>query len=91
MNLFCQIIFFETLPITPNPPALQVVMNSILMALIPLMNVAVLILFFIIFCAIMGMELFRGQFNLACADMHTGKWGQGPGEVQPGLRLHAYR
>ncbi|KAL5266763.1 hypothetical protein ACHWQZ_G003966 [Mnemiopsis leidyi] len=50
---------------------LQVVMNSILMALIPLMNVAVLILFFIIFCAIMGMELFRGQFNQACADMHT--------------------
>ena len=75
---FCKFLqisanFCKFLLIIPTlSPALQVVMNSILMALIPLMNVAVLIAFFITFCAIMGMELFRGEFSYACADQHTG-------------------
>ena len=38
-------------------------MNAILMAIIPLMNIALLVIFVIIIYAIIGLELFMGAFH----------------------------
>ena len=39
---------------------LQVVLNSIIMAMIPLLHIALLVIFVILIYAIIGMELFSG-------------------------------
>ena len=51
---------------------LQIVMNAILMAIIPLMNIALLVLFVIIIYSIIGLELFMGAFHKTCFDIYTG-------------------
>ena len=51
---------------------LQIVMNAILMAIIPLMNIALLVLFVIIIYSIIGLELFMGAFHKTCFDLITG-------------------
>ena len=48
-------------------------MNAILMAIIPLMNIALLVLFVIIIYAIIGLELFMGAFHKTCFDEITGR------------------
>merc|ERR1719462_1121320 len=53
-------------------PSLQIVMNAILMAIIPLMNIALLVLFVIIIYSIIGLELFMGAFHKTCFDVITG-------------------
>ena len=53
-------------------PSLQIVMNAILMAIIPLINIALLVLFVIIIYAIIGLELFMGAFHKTCFDEITG-------------------
>ena len=45
---------------------LQVVLNSILRAMIPLLHVALLVLFVIIMYAIIGLELFSGVMHYRC-------------------------
>jgi hypothetical protein len=52
---------------------LQIVMNAILMAIIPLMNIALLVLFVIIIYSIIGLELFMGAFHNTCFDIYTGR------------------
>ena len=47
-------------------------MNAILMAIIPLMNIALLVLFVIIIYSIIGLELFMGAFHKTCFDVITG-------------------
>jgi hypothetical protein len=47
-------------------------MNAILMAIIPLMNIALLVLFVIIIYSIIGLELFMGAFHNTCFDIYTG-------------------
>ena len=47
-------------------PGLQIVVNAILMALIPLFNIMLLVMFVIIIYAIIGLELFSGIFHTAC-------------------------
>ena len=47
-------------------------MNAILMAIIPLMNIALLVLFVIIIYSIIGLELFMGAFHKTCFDAITG-------------------
>ena len=47
-------------------PSLQVVLNSILRAMIPLLHVALLVLFVIIMYAIIGLELFCGVMHYRC-------------------------
>jgi hypothetical protein len=48
------------------------VLNAILMALIPLFNIMLLVMFVIIIYAIIGLELFSGIFHKACFDEITG-------------------
>ncbi|XP_055714619.1 muscle calcium channel subunit alpha-1-like [Phlebotomus papatasi] len=53
-------------------PSLQVVLNSILRAMIPLLHIALLVLFVIIIYAIVGLELFSGKMHKTCFDNSTG-------------------
>lgn len=47
-------------------PSLQVVLNSILRAMIPLFHIALLVIFVIIIYAIIGLELFCGIMHSRC-------------------------
>ncbi|CAH1153243.1 unnamed protein product [Phaedon cochleariae] len=47
-------------------PSLQVVLNSILRAMVPLLHIALLVLFVIIIYAIIGLELFSGKLHMTC-------------------------
>merc|ERR1719309_640651 len=53
-------------------------MNAILMAIIPLMNIALLVLFVIIIYSIIGLELFMGAFHKTCFDNVTGDMMEDP-------------
>lgn len=52
-------------------PSLQVVLNSILKAMIPLLHIALLVIFVIIIYAIIGLELFSGKMHKTCFDVMT--------------------
>ncbi|XP_039297954.1 muscle calcium channel subunit alpha-1-like [Nilaparvata lugens] len=54
-------------------PSLQVVLNSILRAMVPLLHIALLVLFVIIIYAIIGLELFSGKLHKTCYNNETGK------------------
>merc|ERR1719264_1842160 len=54
-------------------PSLQIVMNAILMAIIPLMNIALLVIY-----SIIGLELFMGAFHKTCFDVITGDMMEDP-------------
>jgi len=45
---------------------LQVVLNSILKAMVPLFHIALLVIFVIIIYAIIGLELFSGSLHKTC-------------------------
>lgn len=45
---------------------LQVVLKSIMKAMVPLLQIAVLLLFFIVICSIIGLELYMGKFHQTC-------------------------
>jgi hypothetical protein len=47
-------------------PSLQVVLNAILRAMIPLLHIALLVIFVIIIYAIIGLELFCGIMHARC-------------------------
>merc|ERR1719204_2107395 len=59
-------------------PSLQIVMNAILMAIIPLINIALLVLFVIIIYSIIGLELFMGAFHKTCFNNVTGEMMEEP-------------
>lgn len=48
-------------------------LNSILRAMVPLLHIALLVLFVIIIYAIIGLELFSGALHKTCYDNKTGK------------------
>lgn len=52
---------------------LQVVLNSIIKAMVPLLHIALLVLFVIIIYAIIGLELFIGKMHATCYIPGTGK------------------
>ncbi|XP_050528815.1 muscle calcium channel subunit alpha-1-like isoform X2 [Daktulosphaira vitifoliae] len=52
-------------------PSLQVVLNSILRAMVPLLHIALLVLFVIIIYAIIGLELFSGALHTTCYKNNT--------------------
>ncbi|KAK0162142.1 hypothetical protein PV327_008504 [Microctonus hyperodae] len=52
-------------------PSLQVVLNSILRAMVPLLHIALLVLFVIIIYAIIGLELFSGKMHKTCRNNQT--------------------
>uniref|UniRef100_A0A8D0HUZ7 Voltage-dependent L-type calcium channel subunit alpha n=1 Tax=Sphenodon punctatus TaxID=8508 RepID=A0A8D0HUZ7_SPHPU len=47
-------------------PSLQVVLNSIIKAMVPLLHISLLVLFVIIIYAIIGLELFIGKMHKSC-------------------------
>ncbi|XP_071358891.1 voltage-dependent L-type calcium channel subunit alpha-1C isoform X4 [Trachinotus anak] len=53
-------------------PSLQVVLNSIIKAMVPLLHIALLVLFVIIIYAIIGLELFMGKMHKTCVYKHSG-------------------
>ncbi|XP_072305376.1 voltage-dependent L-type calcium channel subunit alpha-1D isoform X2 [Eucyclogobius newberryi] len=57
-------------------PSLQVVLNSIIKAMVPLLHIALLVLFVIIIYAIIGLELFIGKMHATCYVIHTGALGE---------------
>uniref|UniRef100_A0A158PKH5 Voltage-dependent L-type calcium channel subunit alpha n=1 Tax=Angiostrongylus costaricensis TaxID=334426 RepID=A0A158PKH5_ANGCS len=57
-------------------PSLQVVLNAILRAMIPLLHIALLVLFVILIYAIIGLELFCGKLHSTCVDPATGQLAQ---------------
>ncbi|XP_043563996.1 voltage-dependent L-type calcium channel subunit alpha-1D-like isoform X4 [Chiloscyllium plagiosum] len=52
-------------------PSLQVVLNSIIKAMVPLLHIALLVLFVIIIYAIIGLELFIGKMHKTCYFSNT--------------------
>eukprot|EP00794_Sanderia_malayensis_P016877 gene16877-18582_t len=47
-------------------PSLQVVMKSLIRAMVPLLQILLLVLFVIVIYAIIGLELLRGSFHYTC-------------------------
>jgi hypothetical protein len=52
---------------------MQVVLNAIVMAMIPLFHIALLVLFVIIIYAIIGLEMFMGVMHKSCYKNQTGQ------------------
>uniref|UniRef100_A0A7M4G1I1 Voltage-dependent L-type calcium channel subunit alpha n=1 Tax=Crocodylus porosus TaxID=8502 RepID=A0A7M4G1I1_CROPO len=63
-------------------PSLQVVLNSIIKAMVPLLHIALLVLFVIIIYAIIGLELFMGKMHKTCYHAH-GALADTPAEEDP--------
>lgn len=55
------------------PPGLQVVLKSIMKAMIPLLQIGLLLFFAILMFAIIGLEFYMGKFHTTCFDNHTGR------------------
>ena len=56
-----------------SPSGLQVVLNSIIKAMVPLLHIALLVLFVIIIYAIIGLELFIGKMHATCYLVGSGE------------------
>ncbi|XP_055999819.1 muscle calcium channel subunit alpha-1-like isoform X16 [Ostrea edulis] len=52
-------------------PSLQVVLNAIVRAMVPLLHIALLVIFVIFIYAIIGLELFSGSMHETCFDKET--------------------
>ncbi|KAF7258662.1 hypothetical protein EG68_04262 [Paragonimus skrjabini miyazakii] len=59
-------------------PSLQVVLNAIMRAMVPLLHIALLVIFVIIIYAIIGLELFSGKLHATCYDIFTGEIEDNP-------------
>ncbi|XP_064604467.1 muscle calcium channel subunit alpha-1-like isoform X3 [Liolophura sinensis] len=59
------------LRLVSRAPSLQVVLNSILRAMVPLLHIALLVIFVIIIYAIIGLELFVGKLHTTCFTIDT--------------------
>ncbi|XP_055366056.1 voltage-dependent L-type calcium channel subunit alpha-1D isoform X2 [Betta splendens] len=53
-------------------PSLQIVLNSIMKAMVPLLHIGMLVMFVIIIYAIIGLELFIGRMHKTCYSVTTG-------------------
>ncbi|KAF1557746.1 Voltage-dependent calcium channel type A subunit alpha-1, partial [Eudyptes schlegeli] len=56
-------------------PSLQVVLKSIMKAMIPLLQIGLLLFFAILIFAIIGLEFYMGKFHTTCFDLVTGRSG----------------
>uniref|UniRef100_A0A3Q2ZEI7 Voltage-dependent P/Q-type calcium channel subunit alpha-1A n=1 Tax=Kryptolebias marmoratus TaxID=37003 RepID=A0A3Q2ZEI7_KRYMA len=54
-------------------PSLQVVLKSIMKAMIPLLQIGLLLFFAILMFAIIGLEFYIGKFHQTCFDNYTGE------------------
>ncbi|CAF1177073.1 unnamed protein product [Didymodactylos carnosus] len=66
----------QLLKLVRGVPSLQLVLNSILRAMLPLLHISLVILLVIIIYAIIGIELFRGKLHATCYNNGTGKYSQ---------------
>uniref|UniRef100_A0A6Q2Y5B8 Voltage-dependent L-type calcium channel subunit alpha n=1 Tax=Esox lucius TaxID=8010 RepID=A0A6Q2Y5B8_ESOLU len=57
-------------------PSLQIVLNSIMKAMLPLLHIALLVLFVIIIYAIIGLELFIGRMHKTCYYIGTDNYAE---------------
>ena len=57
---------FRPLKMISNSPSLQVVMSAILKALGPIFNIFILLIFFIVVFAIVGVEFYAGGYHSHC-------------------------
>ncbi|XP_031649219.1 LOW QUALITY PROTEIN: voltage-dependent L-type calcium channel subunit alpha-1F-like [Oncorhynchus kisutch] len=57
-------------------PSLQIVLNSIMKAMLPLLHIALLVLFVIIIYAIIGLELFIGRMHKSCYYIGTDNYAE---------------
>uniref|UniRef100_A0A8I5UBP1 Voltage-dependent N-type calcium channel subunit alpha-1B n=1 Tax=Pongo abelii TaxID=9601 RepID=A0A8I5UBP1_PONAB len=64
-------------------PSLQVVLKSIMKAMVPLLQIGLLLFFAILMFAIIGLEFYMGKFHKACFPNSTGEARPGPGGLQP--------
>lgn len=64
-------------------PSLQVVLNSIIKAMVPLLHIALLVLFVIVIYAIIGLELFCGNMHRTCFSNITGDIVENPSPCNP--------
>ncbi|XP_074491971.1 calcium channel, voltage-dependent, L type, alpha 1D subunit, a isoform X5 [Sebastes fasciatus] len=64
-------------------PSLQVVLNSIIKAMVPLLHIALLVLFVIIIYAIIGLELFIGKMHATCFFPGSGMTPDSIAEEEP--------
>ncbi|XP_039270704.2 voltage-dependent L-type calcium channel subunit alpha-1D-like isoform X2 [Styela clava] len=53
-------------------PSLQVVLNAIIRAMVPLLHIALLVIFVIIIYAVVGLELFKGRLHKTCYRNESG-------------------
>lgn len=67
-------------PDLPAVPALaaglQVVLKSIMKAMVPLLQIGLLLFFAILMFAIIGLEFYMGKFHKACFPNNTGEAGR---------------
>lgn len=68
---------------------LQVVLNSIIKAMVPLLHIALLVLFVIIIYAIIGLELFMGKMHKTCYNQE-GIIGKRGSSVSSSLGLYSH-
>ena len=66
---------FRPLKMISNSPSLQVVMSAILKAIGPILNIFVLLIFFIIVFAIVGVEFYGGGFHSFCTNSAGQQYG----------------
>ena len=79
-------------------PGLQVVLKSIMKAMIPLLQIGLLLFFAILIFAIIGLEFYMGKFHTTCFEEGTGRskqhdvtfpsflpWGRAPGREMQGF------
>ncbi|XP_055999820.1 muscle calcium channel subunit alpha-1-like isoform X17 [Ostrea edulis] len=59
------------LRLVSRAPSLQVVLNAIVRAMVPLLHIALLVIFVIFIYAIIGLELFSGSMHETCFDKET--------------------
>ncbi|XP_033825149.1 dihydropyridine-sensitive L-type skeletal muscle calcium channel subunit alpha-1-like [Periophthalmus magnuspinnatus] len=62
-------------------PSLQVVMNSILKAMLPLLHIALLVFLLVTIYAIMGLELFKCKMHKTCYYTNTDIYAAAEGEM----------
>nr|AAO83839.1 voltage-dependent L-type calcium channel alpha-1 subunit isoform b [Lymnaea stagnalis] len=66
------------LRLVSRAPSLQVVLNSIVRAMVPLLHIALLVIFVIIIYAIIGLELFYGKLHNACYKINSTEFSGDP-------------
>uniref|UniRef100_A0A915I6P9 Ion transport domain-containing protein n=1 Tax=Romanomermis culicivorax TaxID=13658 RepID=A0A915I6P9_ROMCU len=66
LRIFRAVRVLRPLKLVSGVPSLQVVLKSILCAMAPLLQIAILVLFAIVVFAIVGLDFYKGAFHATC-------------------------